>query len=298
MGQRGTISILMAIARESARQQRLAESARNRHARASIREAQRAQRAFTRFEKEAEREAKAQYQRDREQEAINLNSALMQRIESLTRILAHTLSVDDTIVFDTLRIREPQPKFTPPSFLSQPRPSPSRSSYLDPIVAPAGLKAFVPGARKRHQQLVEGATTKYETDHLGWMNEEQQRLEQLTNLELKFAETVEAFDRKKAQRNSEVDLFEQSYREGDADAIIAYCSMVLERSPYPEGVPHNFSTAYTVASKQLVIECELPVVSIIPTANEFRYVKATDTIAEKPRKDAEIRELYQDVVAS
>ena len=297
-GARGTISILMAIARESARQQRLSESARNRQVRAATRQAQQTQRALSRFEKEAAREAKAQYQRDREQETFDLNSALQQRLEGLRGILAHTLSVDDTIVFDTLRIREARPKFSPPDYLRQSKPSPSKSLYLDTIAPPAGLKALIPGAKRRYQQLIESAASRYEADLLGWMNEEQERLEQLTNLELKFAEVVESFDRKRAQRDSEVDLFERDYHAGDPDAIIAYCSMVLERSPYPEGVPHNFSIAYTTASKQLVIECELPVASIIPTESEFRYVKSTDMITEKPRKESEIRSLYQDIVAS
>lgn len=101
-----------------------------------------------------------------------------------------------------------------------------------------------------------------------------------------------------AQRNVEVNDFEASYKNGDADAIVAYCTMVLERSSYPEGFPQNFSIAYTTSSKQLVVEYELPTVAIIPDVLEYRYVKAGDKIASKPRKTSEIADIYQEVLSS
>jgi restriction system protein len=49
--------------------------------------------------------------------------------------------------------------------------------------------------------------------------------------------------------------------------------MVLERSEYPEGFSQQFHLACVPESKELVIEYELPLPEIIPTAAEFRYVK-------------------------
>ena len=74
--------------------------------------------------------------------------------------------------------------------------------------------------------------------------------------------------------------------------------MVLERSSYPEGFPQEFRTAYLPESKELVIEYELPDTTIIPTASEYTYVKAKDEIKEKERKAADVKSLYQDIVAA
>jgi hypothetical protein len=49
---------------------------------------------------------------------------------------------------------------------------------------------------------------------------------------------------------------------------------------------------------QLVIEYDPPQPSIVPAAEEYRYVKSRDEIEAKPLKAAKIRELYQDVVAA
>jgi restriction system protein len=90
----------------------------------------------------------------------------------------------------------------------------------------------------------------------------------------------------------------RAYSAGERQAIIAYCTMVLERSEYPEGFPQEFRIAYSSDSKELVIDYELPTKGVVPTAQEFRYVKAKDRIEEKPRKTSEIKDLYQDVVAA
>jgi restriction system protein len=74
--------------------------------------------------------------------------------------------------------------------------------------------------------------------------------------------------------------------------------MVLDRSNYPDGFPQSFRLAYAPEPKELVIEYELPTADVIPQAVEYKYNKTKDTVDEKPRKAAEIKELYQDIVAS
>jgi restriction system protein len=80
--------------------------------------------------------------------------------------------------------------------------------------------------------------------------------------------------------------------------ITDYFTMVLERSIYPGGFPQEFRIAFVPESKQVVVDYELPKPDIIPEVLEYRYVKSKDVIEEKPRKPAEIKELYQDIVSS
>lgn len=90
----------------------------------------------------------------------------------------------------------------------------------------------------------------------------------------------------------------KKYRSNDNELIVNYYTELLEQSKYPEGFPGKSKIAYKPESKELVLDYELPPLSIIPTTKEYSYVKTKDTIAGKPRKSTEINELYQDVVAS
>ena len=100
------------------------------------------------------------------------------------------------------------------------------------------------------------------------------------------------------ERNSEVDQMEAGYLSGEPGTIVAYCSLVLNNSRYPEGVPCEGKTAYLPASRELVIDFELPTADIVPQVGEYRYVKTKDLIEEKPRKPTEIKNAYRDVVAA
>jgi restriction system protein len=245
-----------------------------------------------------ERDQKTRYREAREQETTLLNEDIQDKLTALDRILPDTLSVNDTISFAGLRILDAPPPFAPPEHLKHPRAAPQEATYLGGVPVPGGLKAYMPGAKKRYDSAVMEAWKSYEADLAEWRKQEAQRTRELRALQERYARAVNAFEAKKTQRNAEVDAFESEYKAGRLDAVIAYCSMVLERSSYPDGCPQNFSVAYTAASKQLVVEYELPTVSVVPQIEEYRYVQARDAIASKTRKDGEIKDIYQDAIAS
>ena len=73
----------------------------------------------------------------------------------------------------------------------------------------------------------------------------------------------------------EIDTFEADYRRGDLDAIVSYCSLVLELSLYPDGFPQEYKFAYVPESRQAIVEYELPTAEVVPTVKAYRYVKAS-----------------------
>jgi restriction system protein len=73
---------------------------------------------------------------------------------------------------------------------------------------------------------------------------------------------------------------------------------MFSRNFRADGFPNRFRVAYSSASKELVVDRELPRVEVVPAIAEFRYVKVRDSIDSKPRKQSDIRILYQDIVAS
>ena len=298
MGRRSFTSILNAMARESARQQRLAEAEHRRQLRAHMQVQRDEERQRTLEGKEATRNAKQQHLENHMAEVRNKNMEAQTTINELKEILQHTLSVDDTIAFDSLRIKETFPPFSPPPGLASPSPAPSKEVFLKDIKPPSGLGKLIPGSQDKYRNAVSQAEAKYRVAFRVHEQKEAKRLSDLEAARQKHEESKKAHEAKVQRRNEEVEEFEECYKQGDPKAVAGYNTMVLERSDYPEGFPQEFRVAYAPESKQLVIDYELPAPEIIPKTAEFKYVRAKDTIEEKPRKESEVKDLYQDVVAA
>jgi hypothetical protein len=55
--------------------------------------------------------------------------------------------------------------------------------------------------------------------------------------------------------------------------------------------------AYTPESRQLVIESELPDVSVVPKAKHYRYIKSRDEISETARPQSQVKSIYANTIA-
>jgi restriction system protein len=297
MGRRSFVSAINAIAREQAREQRRIE--REQVAALRLAERQRKQLAINliRSQKQREKEDKQQYLASRIEEAADITDDIETRVRDLSSLLSHTLSIDDTITFESLRIREPYSPTPLPQELLISKKAPDRQDFLL-TVKPLGLLERALGLKGRYRREVESAEKVYHAalaDYNAVENERQQRL-----LDLKNAQDISrrSFESKVAQRDAEVDALEQAYREGETAAILTYNTMVLERSRYPDGFPQEFRLAYVPESKEIVIDYEFPSIGVVPEVVEAKYSKSKDVIEEKPRKAADIKALYQDTLAS
>lgn len=304
-GRSGFEKVIRAIARETAKQQRLVESERRAVARASDlaqREQRRThairEREQVRYDRESVRIAKQRYLEFREGEVRDGNEAIYAWLESLETILATTLMVDDTVTFDSLRISDIPPSFAPPKSLTTVITGPSLEFFTAQVPKLPWYLSVIPSFKKKQDDKLQAAVDRFHLSEREHEAKNAQRIGALRKARESYDSGLSAFMEKKALRDSEVDAFRYSYYEGDAESIVAYCSMVLEKSDYPEGFPQNFSLAYVPESRQLVVEYELPTPNIIPDIAEYRYVKTKDEITTKQRKPAEIKALYADVVAS
>lgn len=301
----GLEKFVMSMARQAARQQRINASQRlktqreaERQERQHLRHQQNLERQLMLSKKEAEKVARAQYIEDREDEAEMQNREVAERLAELSQILPATLSIDDTISFDSLRIVQAPPPFVLQPAIATGAESPRREIYIVKVGEPTMFAKLIPGFSKRHANALANAEAKFQADYAEWQSQEASRLAKIEDARSAYAREVKALNAKIDQRNAEVDTFKATYFAADPDAVVAYNTMVLERSAYPEGFPQSFSLAFAAASKQLVVEYELPAPSIVPELSEFKYVKARDAIEAKPRKGADLKSIYQDVIAS
>lgn len=246
----------------------------------------------------AQKEAKQKYLEERIAEVDDNNSGLNTMIEELEKVLEHTLSIDKTITFDELRIKDEFEPFQPLRELAQPAAKYPKDSFFSNIKQPGGFGKLLPGTEAKYQQAVQEAEANYQKYLADYDYYEKQRVESLEKAQAEYERNRQAFKLKVQQRDQEVDEFQTSYRNAEPDAIVTYNSMVLESSEYPEGFPQEFRVAFVPESKQLVVEYELPSPEIVPSVLEYTYMKTKDLIQEKPRKATELKERYQDIVAS
>lgn len=290
-----------AFLRAAARASATAQREHNRAIRAqatAVRQLERQERMArvqqAREQREFEKAAKQQYLEDRIAETDDLNAELNERLKSFREILTHTLAVDDSISFDELRHMEPPEPFAPPSRLA-----PGNPPVQTEISPPTGLRRFLPGAKSKYEQAVVGARETHEKNQKIFAQQESEKRAEFAKLKKEYDERKTNYEKEIVRKRAEVDEFEAAYRNNQPDAIVAYNEMVLTRSEYPdEGFPQRFRIAYNPDSAELVIEYDLPEIGVVPTESEFRYVKSKDSIESKARKSTEIRQIYQDLVAS
>lgn len=218
-------------------------------------------------------------------------------MEALRGILGATLKVDNTIPFESLRLEETSAPFRPPAELTVSRTPPKKQDFTM-RVKPITFIERLFSLRSRYEQELQEAEGRFIEACNEFGVSEDNRLNKLAKLQADHEAENEKQSAEIRQRNVEVDELRKAYQAGQPHAVIAYCSMVLERSQYPEGFPQAFRLAYVPESRELVIDYELPNADVVPRAAEFRYIKSKDAIEEKGRKVAEIRETYQDVVAA
>jgi restriction system protein len=270
-------------------------------------EVERARKAVEKAQKAQEREAKRQYQEAREAEATASTEALDTELETLSSLLAQTLTVDDAIDFDDLRDHSPVPEFDAQG-LDIPGPPPSRENpAFQPPPEPTGIQRLIPGWRKKYEPLVAAAKAEHEAakakaakDHAlaleRYGERERRRQEELEARADAYEASIIQLDQERTAQHATIDQFEAEFGAGDPEAMTRYFSLVLERSPYPPAMQLSYRLAYVPESHQLVVEKELPGFEVIPDAREYRYMKAKDAIVAAPRPITERRKIYASVV--
>jgi len=272
--------------------QRQAEAAANRELRERVRQ----QREHERQRVQLNKQQHQQYVEHRETEAAETNRDLRQRMDALGSILEATLSVHHAIPFSSLKKPEDLPEFRPPAGLVDVVAPPKQEDYLK-LVRPLSVFEKLFARRARYERELHQVEMRFNQDREEYIASEAKKAEDLRKLRENHSLENERLLADLREQNAGVDELERAYRNTDPSGVIGYCSMVLERSHYPDGFPQDFRLAYMPDPKELVIDYELPTLQVIPNVVEYRYVKSKDAIEEKARKVSEIKDLYQEIVA-
>lgn len=118
-------------------------------------------------------------------------------------------------------------------------------------------------------------------------DEVQQRVAQLAGVLADRPGDLSGYQRKAEQR---------LVQDGPAAFAEAVCKLLLH-SPLPAGCRPAVQAAYEPEAQRLLLEVDLPGQDIIPAAAGYRYVAQRREVVPVPRKDAETRDLYRQLVA-
>jgi restriction system protein len=284
---RSYVSAFAQMQRDAARTQ----TAQLRAQTAARRDAERARAAYLRAQIADEKERKRLYAESRAAEVNASNDDVEVDVAALQSLLTATLEVDDRISFASLK----KPAVVPPwlhADLERPEPYPVPDAFRP--AQPTGMsKVF---GKAKYEQAFEAGRMRYEQAIREHQAREQQRTAALAAARAEWQAAVDSAAAEAEKQHAEIDEFEAEYRRGEQDAVAAYCSMVLEASQYPKGFPQHFKLAYVPESRQVVVEYELPTVSVVPSVKAYKYVKSSDTIAESARPQVQVRTLYASVV--
>ncbi|MFA1545023.1 restriction endonuclease [Actinomadura chokoriensis] len=277
-----------------ARMQREAEraaAARQRADAAAQREAARAQAAYARARAADEKERKRLYAESRSAEVAAMNENLAQRLEDLDSILVSGLRIDTRFKLHRLQEKADVTPFDPGP-AGRPEPAPRAEAFLPP--PPTGLSRLVGGAR--HEEQVRQGQLNYQQACAEHAQREQARQATLNRLQHEHAQRTSEAEEQARRQNAEIESFKRELAEGRPDAVVTYFDLVLNAISYPDGFPSKWRMAYVPESAQLVVEYELPTISVVPTVKTYRYLKTSDSITETKRPVTQVKGQYTSVV--
>lgn len=109
-----------------------------------------------------------------------------------------------------------------------------------------------------------------------------------------FASLVHNRNRRLAAHSRQA---EEAFNARGAEAFVDAIQRALATSVYPEGLDGSCAAQYVPEAGELWVEYELPRQQVVPEVTGYRYVKTKDLVQPEPRRDAEIKKLYEDLIA-
>lgn len=221
-------------------------------------------------------------------------------IQGLEATLEHTLSIDDSIDwssllstqdFGTEKPEKATPKIVPREPNHQDEKYQPTLGFLD--------KIFSSGRRKKEEACDE----LFRSDHLAWLQAKDRAEEMNRKNESLHAKALaqwlkdkQAYLENQKASNEQVLKKKEQYLQGEPEAILDYCEMVLANSQYPEYFPQEWDLDYQAEGKLLVVDYSLPDIDTLPRTKAVKYIASRDDFSESTISDSVLNKLYDSLL--
>ena len=243
-----------------------------------------------------ERKEKALNKAVNAQDAEERTVEAQQELKLMESLLAHTLSVDDTVDWNSLKNNKPysEDKPTVPKEISPP-PKPVASSFKKKISLFKTLLGQKSKILEQQQKDFQNALSAWEKEKRSVEAENQKLFQEHQAAIQEWDKNKKNYEADQAQLNQKVEQLKENYTSKEEEAVTEYCEMVLSNSEYPDDFPSDFELQYSNKNGILVVDFTLPSLQQIPTKTSVRYVATRDAVEEKFLSEAQSKKLYNGV---
>lgn len=273
--------------------------------------------ADARDKERSQKAAGKRQQEERKALAAEQTTEAQQELDGLSSLLKATLSVDDTINWESLKDKTPFPENkptlrSPPSQPTLP-PLPREPASPDSKYVPSlGILDRLLSSRK--ERAIAEKQALFAADHQAWQ-------EQVTAIKRTHTAALQAHENSviAARQHHEkqvaewstrrddyianqtaghaaVDAKRAAYESADPDAIVEYCDLVLSSSRYPDYFPQEFDLDYEPTAKTLIVDYQLPAPDDLPRLKGVKYVASRDDFEEQLLSEPQASKLYDEVL--
>lgn len=233
--------------------------------------------------------------------ADELTATSIKMLDSLHRVLSHTLTVNDAVDWDALKDHSEYPmpdRFpeTRPAFRPLPRPqySEPKIGFIDLILGKKTKKLET--AEMAHAEAVSAwevedaaRQEKHRKEVAQWEQRQSQFwAEHHHHQEMLLAEQV--------AQNAKIDALKEALERGESEAVIEHASMVLEASDYDSLFEKSFVVQFQPDEKLLMVAYDLPEPGDLPIVKSVKFVKATGELKESHITEREKKANFEAVV--
>ena len=221
-----------------------------------------------------------------------------EKIVSISKILLHTLKVNDEVDWESIKAK-PTPEPKPKKGKYPKRPELILPVYFDPGLR-MGFFSSLFGRKKKAQEL---ATSKHleAVRHAKLQFEEEEKKYELKCLEIdklhqseldKYEKRLEAHITEVEAQNIKIDHLHEKWKEGDPTAVLEHANLVLDASQYPDWISIKYDFQYDAEKQLLKIRYTLPPVNAVDIPKTVRFIKSTGELKLTSRPQKEQRELF------
>ena len=243
-------------------------------------------------------------------EATTRTEEATERLKEIDNLLHHTLSVDDTVNWETLKKKNKFPEKSPEKPEKKKyKESPPKPSRESPEFIPT-FTFFEKLMSSKKEKKIQEYDEKYRSAISEW--EKQKSLVDKFNhqIDANFDEDIKKWENKlvewnkrqeeflkvQAEFNSRIDEMKDSYLSKNVNSIIEYCEMVLNNSEYPETITKNFELEYNPDTKILIVEYELPSIDCFPKIKEVKYISSRNELKETQISESQLIKMFDEAM--
>lgn len=244
------------------------------------------------------------------EEASLKTEEAIKAISDIDDLLRHTLSIDDTVNWESLKNRQEYPEKAPKK---PPKPAPKelpekpdkeseeflpKFNILERIVKPWREKK-----QKEYEQKFLDAVADWKRE---CSNVEESNKKSLLGYEERMADwrqeaaewevRKDNFLREQADYNLKIDKLEKEYLGKSPEAVTEYCELVLNNSVYPDSFVKDFQLEYNPENGILIVEYQLPPVEAFPKVKEVKYLSSKKELKEVYLPEAQVNRMYDDAI--